>query len=71
MENKNRYYLLLKKDNGQHNEIELGEKLGLDEHETSVIISQLLLEHRIQYEVNRFCKYKIMGRSKHKSKRNI
>ncbi|MFD2035465.1 hypothetical protein ACFSKL_11725 [Belliella marina] len=71
MENKNRYYLLLKKDNGQHNEIELGEKLGLDEDETSEIISQLLLEHRIQYKQNRFCEYKIMGKSKHKTKSNI
>lgn len=30
MENKNRYYNLLKEDNGQHNEIDLGEKIGLN-----------------------------------------
>ncbi|MBI3234043.1 MAG: hypothetical protein HYZ42_08375 [Bacteroidetes bacterium] len=60
MENKNRYYNLLKEDNGQHNEIDLGEKIGLNEEETMEIISQLLSEHKIEYEENKACNYRVL-----------
>jgi len=53
MENKERYYKALIKNDGQLNEIDLGEKLYLDENETREIISQLLSEHKIEYVENR------------------
>ncbi|MBP2616653.1 hypothetical protein [Chryseobacterium jejuense] len=58
MENKDRYYNALIENDGQLNEIELGEKFGLDENETREIIVQLLSEHRIEYKENRACNYK-------------
>lgn len=60
MENKNRYYKLLKEDNGQHNEIDLGEKIDLNEEQTMEIISQLLSEHKIEYEENKACNYRVL-----------
>jgi len=48
MSNKARYYNALIEDNGQLNEIDLGEKIGLEEGETREIISQLLSEHKPQ-----------------------
>ncbi|MGY6743133.1 MAG: hypothetical protein ACXIUQ_10385 [Cecembia sp.] len=63
MENKNRFYSLLKEDNGQQNEIDLGEKIGLNEEETIKIISQLLSEHKIEYKVNRACNYRVMKKN--------
>lgn len=59
MENKDRYYNVLKEDNGQLNEIDLGEKIGLNEDETREIIAQLLSEHKIEYEGNRACNYSV------------
>lgn len=59
MENKDNYFKALKEDNGQLNEIELGEKIGLDENETMRIIARLLVEHKIEYEANRACNYKV------------
>ena len=58
MENKERYYKALIKDEGKLNEIDLGEKIHLDEDETRVIISQLLSEHKIEYVENRVCNYR-------------
>ena len=49
MENKERYYKALIKNDGRLNEIDLGEKIYLDENETREIISQLLSEHKIEY----------------------
>ncbi len=67
MENKERYYKALIKNAGQLNEIDLGEKLYLDENETRKIISQLLSEHKIEYVENRTCNYSAVKR-KNKSR---
>lgn len=69
MKNKDNYYKALKQDNGQLNEIDLGEKLGLDEDTTRQIITQLLSEHKIEYVENRVCSYSIMKKVKGKIKR--
>lgn len=71
MENKNRYYNLLKVDNGRHNEIDLGEKIGLNEKETMGIIVQLLSEHRVEYRENRACNYRVLKKSSKKKAGNI
>lgn len=60
MENKEIYYNALIANNGWLNEIDLGEKLSFDENETRAIISQLLSEHKIKYDENRCCKYRLM-----------
>ncbi|UZO79810.1 hypothetical protein NBT05_12710 [Aquimarina sp. ERC-38] len=57
MENKDRYLKALINHNGSLNEIDLGEKLGLNEEETRALIAQLLSEHKIRYKVHRFCNY--------------
>ncbi len=67
MENKDKYYSLLKENNGQLNEIDLGEKIGLNENETRKIIAQLLSEHKLEYVENKFCNYSIMKTSKRKN----
>ena len=59
MENKERYYNSLIENNGQLNEIDLGEKIGLHQEETREIISQLLSEHKIEYSENRACNYSL------------
>ncbi len=68
MENKERYYKALIEDNGQLNEIDLGEKLGFDENETREILVRLLSEHKIEYMENRACNYRLMKISKRKNK---
>ncbi len=67
MENKDRYYNALIENNGQLNEIDLGEKIGLDENKTREIIVQLLSEHKIEFTENRACNYSLM---KHKQRKN-
>lgn len=64
MENKEKYYKVFFDNNGQLNEIELGEEIGLDESETRAIIVQLLLEHKIEYGENRNCNYSLMKQMK-------
>ncbi|GAA4272301.1 hypothetical protein U6A24_21060 [Aquimarina gracilis] len=59
MKNKNKYYQALKENNGKMNEIDLGEKLGFDEEETTYIIAQLLSEYKIEYWANRACNYSV------------
>ena len=61
MKNKERYYNALIQNQGHINEIDLGEKIQLNEIETREIIAQLLVEHRIAYEVNRNCNYKVVN----------
>jgi transcription initiation factor IIE alpha subunit len=68
MENKERYYRALIEDNGQLNEVDLGEKLGLDENETREIIVRLISEHKIEYMENRACNYSLMTNWKRKNK---
>lgn len=66
MENKEKYYNALVRNNGRLNEIELGETLWLKEDETMEIIARLLTEHRIAYKTNNACNYSIMARRKTK-----
>ena len=68
MENKDRYFKTLAKNNGQLNEIDLGEKIGLEEKETREIIAQLLSEHKIEYAENRSCNYRLYKTPKRKNK---
>ena len=67
MENKNKYYDLLKENRGQLNEFDLGEKIGLDEDETQELIVQLLAENRIAYVENKVCKYSVIKKGKNRS----
>lgn len=69
MKNKEVYYKALISNNGQLNEIDLGEKIGLDENETREIITQLLLEYKIEYLENRACNYSLMKTCKNKNSR--
>lgn len=62
MENKEKYYLVFAENNGQLNEIDLGESLGLTEDETREIIAQLLSEHRLQHRRNKASNYSLMTR---------
>ena len=59
MENKDRYLKALIENRGQLNEIDLGEKIQLEEEETREIIAQLLSEHRVIYQENGYCAYKV------------
>ncbi|WP_143960162.1 hypothetical protein [Litoribacter populi] len=71
MENKDRYYNGLIENDGQLNEIDLGEKFDLDENETREIIVQLLSEHKIEYKENRACNYSLMKAQKRKNKSRV
>ncbi|WP_299117318.1 hypothetical protein [uncultured Winogradskyella sp.] len=68
MEIKEVYFKALIENNGLLNEIDLGEKFGLDEEKTRKIIVQLLLEHKIEYTENRSCKYRVNKTTKRKNK---
>ena len=68
MEIKEVYYKALIENNGQLNEIDLGEKFGLNEEETREIIVQLLSENKIEYVENRSCNYRLNKSSKRKNK---
>ncbi|MEL6559280.1 MAG: hypothetical protein AAFQ94_13910 [Bacteroidota bacterium] len=58
MESKNKYHIALQNNNGRLNEIELGEKIGLDEEATNRVITQLLAEHKIEFIAERNCSYR-------------
>jgi len=62
MENKDRFYAVLKEDNGKLNEIDLGERIGLTEYKTMEIIAELLAEYKIEYERKRLCDYRVLKR---------
>jgi len=62
MNNKERYFQAMKVNNGQLDEIDLGESLNIDEESTRKIISLLLSEHRIEYVTNRACNYRIKSK---------
>lgn len=59
MDDKEKYFQALKKDNGVRNEIEIGEMLGFDESETQKIISMLLFDYKIEFVKHGACNYKI------------
>ncbi len=67
MENKEKYYKALIENNGQLNEIDLGEKMGLNENETNEIIAQLLSEYKIEYTENKVCSYSPAKRAKRRN----
>jgi hypothetical protein len=60
MNNKEIYLQALKSSQGKTDEITLGEQLGFDEDSTQKIISQLLSEHKISFELYGLCNYKIL-----------
>ncbi|MEP2281526.1 hypothetical protein [Maribacter sp.] len=62
MKNKDRYFKALEENQGQLNEIDLGEKIQIDENETREIIAQLLFEYKIRYDNKRVCKYLIVNK---------
>ncbi|MEJ5105891.1 hypothetical protein [Chryseobacterium sp. MYb328] len=64
MGNKEKYYKVLIENDGQLNEIDLGERIGLSEDETNEIIVQLLSEYKIEYVENKVCNYSQMKRVK-------
>lgn len=67
MKNKEKYYKALIENDGQLNEIDLGERIGLSEDETNEIIVQLLSEYKIEYVENRVCNYSPMKRIKRRN----
>lgn len=67
MKTKELYYKALVENNGQLNEIDLGEKLGLGDAETREIIARLLSEHKIEYVASRFCNYRRNKATKRKN----
>lgn len=62
---KAKYLKLLKENKGKLNELELGEKLGLNYDETQLIIAEILSENRLEYGINNAANYRF------RSKRNI
>lgn len=60
MTNKDRYYALFKENEGQMNEIALGETIGLDEAEVLRILSQLLSEYKVEYAPRGASNYSLM-----------
>jgi len=60
MKNKAHYFKALIENKGRINEIDLGEKIGLDEEETRRIIVDLLSEHKIKHKENGVCNYSLM-----------
>lgn len=66
MENKDKYLEALKLDNGQLNEIDLGEKMGFNGDETREIIVTLISEHKIEYVENRASNYSVKKRTNRK-----
>jgi hypothetical protein len=67
MEIKEMYFKVLRENNGQLNEIDLGKMIGLNEEETREVIAQLLSEHRIKYAENRSCNYRLNKARKRKN----
>jgi len=58
MNDKEIYLQALKTNQGKTDEITLGEQLGINEENTQKIISQLLTEHKISFELSGLCNYK-------------
>ncbi|WP_103072168.1 hypothetical protein [Aquimarina sediminis] len=68
MENKDRYLNALIENNGKLNEIDLGQRIGLNDNETREIITQLLSEYKIEYSEYKNCDYNIMKKGKNNNK---
>jgi hypothetical protein len=59
MNDKSKYYQAMKKSNGQLDDIDLGNLIGLDENGTRKIISTLLSEYKIEFKPNGLSDYRI------------
>ena len=66
MNNKELFYKALAENNGTMNEIELGECLGFNAEETAKILSQLLMDHKIEYARFLACNYSIIRKNSKK-----
>ncbi|WP_282161491.1 hypothetical protein [Ulvibacterium marinum] len=64
MIDKLKYYEALKLSNGRLNEIELVEKLGMNEARTRELIAILLSEYKIAYAINGYCNYSIFSKAR-------
>lgn len=62
MNNKEQYLKALIADNGNHDEISLGEALNIDEESTRKLISMLLAEYKIEFAVNGACNYRLRNK---------
>lgn len=71
MENKNSYLKAFIENNGELNEMDLGEKMGLHDTETREIIVQLLSEHKIEYVENGASNYRLLKTSKKKNNKTL
>ncbi|MBM1106918.1 hypothetical protein JQC67_12270 [Aurantibacter crassamenti] len=71
MNNKEKYYLALKQNNGRLNEMDLGESLGFEDERTRQIIVELMEEYRIAYLQNGNCNYSLMKGVRGKNRKNL
>jgi hypothetical protein len=55
---KQKYLTALKANNGQLDEIALGEKLGFTEVQTNQIIADLLTDNKIEFQSFGLCSYR-------------
>jgi hypothetical protein len=62
MNQKETYYLALKKHKRKMDEISIGETLGLDEDSTMKIISQLLSEYKIEFISEGAANYRVKNK---------
>jgi len=60
---KERFFEAFKANNGQLNEFDLGEQLGLDPSTVEEILSQLLAEYKIKHEYHKACEYRVFKHS--------
>ena len=58
MDNNQKYLNALKANNGQLDEISLGESLGLSEEQTNQIIAELLADNKIEFQSFGLCSYR-------------
>lgn len=56
---KEKYFLELKNNNGQLDEIALGESIGLTSDNTNQIIEELVNEGKIEFQSFGLCSYRI------------
>lgn len=55
---KQKYLAALKANNGQLDEIALGEKLGFTDEQTNQIIADLLADNKIEFQSFGLCSYR-------------
>ncbi len=56
---KDKYVLALKSNNGQLDEIALGETIGFTEDKTNQLIDELVNEGKIEFQSFGLCSYKV------------